>query len=190
MTLKPLWQLGFSTAIMMAISACSQEPAPASVAIPPTPASIPHTNHTMASSPEAASTPTSHTSQNDCEIALNGTDAMQFSLKQIEIPAHCTQATIHLSHTGKLPKTAMGHNVVITSQAHLRGVLSDGLQAGKEHEFVKPNDERVLAHSKLLGGGESDSITFDTALLKTEPYVFVCSFPGHSGPMRGTIVIQ
>lgn len=180
--------------MLIAVSACSQEPAPASVTIPPTPVAsttaATHASHTVTSAPEAAPAQNANTSQNNCEIALNGTDAMQFSLKQIEIPAHCTEATIRLNHTGKLPKTAMGHNIVITSQANLHGVLSDGLKAGKEHDFVMPNDKRVLAHSKLLGGGESDSITFDTAQLKTEPYVFVCTFPGHSGPMRGTIVLK
>lgn len=179
--------------MMMAVAACSQEPAPASVTIaPPTPvaSATSHASHAVANVPEATPTQDANLTQNDCEIALNSTDAMQFSLKQIAIPAHCTQATIRLNHTGKLPKTAMGHNIVITSQANLHGVLSDGLKAGKEHEFVMPNDKRVLAHSKLLGGGESDRITFDTAQIKTEPYVFVCTFPGHSGPMRGTIVIK
>jgi azurin len=39
----------------------------------------------------------------------------------------------------------------------------------------------------MLGGGQTDVITFEAP----EPgvYDFICSFPGHSGMMRGTLTI-
>ena len=51
-------------------------------------------------------------------------------------------------------------------------------------------DKRVIAHTKLLGGGESDAVTFPVASLKAgEAYTYFCSFPGHSALMKGTLAL-
>jgi azurin len=43
----------------------------------------------------------------------------------------------------------------------------------------------------VVGGGESASVTFDTAkLVSGERYGFVCTFAGHSPLMRGVIVLK
>ena len=89
-----------------------------------------------------------------------------------------------------MPKAAMGHNVVVAKSSDLNGVIKDGLKAGPATDYVKAGDERVLAKTKLLGGGESDSLTLDVAAIKAAPYSFVCTFPGHTGSMRGSIVIK
>ena len=55
-------------------------------------------------------------------------------------------------------------------------------------EDVKPNDERIVAHAKMLGGGEEDTITVDMSKVKTDgDYSFFCSFPGHSSVMKGKL---
>jgi azurin len=52
---------------------------------------------------------------------------------------------------------------------------------------VAPGDKQVLAHTKLVGGGESASVTFPTSILqKGGDYKFLCTFPGHNALMRGT----
>ena len=44
----------------------------------------------------------------------------------------------------------------------------------------------MLAHTKIVGGGQTTSITFPTsALTKGGAYTFFCSFPGHSSIMKG-----
>jgi azurin len=49
----------------------------------------------------------------------------------------------------------------------------------------------VIATTKLLGGGESDSVTVDVAKLKAgDAYTFFCSFPGHSALMKGTLQLK
>jgi azurin len=51
-------------------------------------------------------------------------------------------------------------------------------------------DARVIAHTKVIGGGETDSVTFSTAALKAgEAYSYFCSFPGHSALMKGTLTL-
>ena len=89
-----------------------------------------------------------------------------------------------------MPKASMGHNVVVAKTSDLNGVIKDGMKAGPASDYVKAGDERVLAKTKLLGGGESDSLTLDVAAIKAAPYSFVCTFPGHTGSMRGSIVIK
>ncbi|KAF7598948.1 MAG: azurin [Candidatus Dactylopiibacterium carminicum] len=125
-----------------------------------------------------------------CEAEIEGNDAMQFNLKTMSVPASCKQFTVKLKHVGKLPKTAMGHNWVLVKTADLDGVDKDGIMAGPANNYIKPGDTRVIAHTKLIGGGESDSLKFDVAKLKaSESYTFFCSFPGHVAIMKGTLTL-
>ena len=53
------------------------------------------------------------------------------------------------------------------------------------------NDKRVIAHTKVIGGGQTTSVTFPTSkLVKGGDYTFFCSFPGHYGQMRGKLIFQ
>jgi azurin len=123
-----------------------------------------------------------------CEAEIHGTDQMKFDKTSMEIPADCKQFTVKLVHTGKLPKTAMGHNWVLTKTSDTQAVASDGLKAGLPNDYLRKNDARVIAHTKMLGGGESDSVTFETSKLSAGGgYSFFCSFPGHSSVMKGTL---
>jgi azurin len=40
----------------------------------------------------------------------------------------------------------------------------------------------------MIGGGESDTITFDAPEAGT--YVFLCTFPGHYQVMRGEFIVE
>lgn len=63
------------------------------------------------------------------------------------------------------------------------------MKAGMAGGFLKAGDDRVIAHTQVIGGGQSDTITFSTAKLsKGGDYVFFCSFPGHASMMKGTFV--
>jgi azurin len=126
----------------------------------------------------------------DCATEVEGNDAMQFNVGSIAIPASCTNFKITLKHSGTMPVGAMGHNVVIAATADMQGIEADGIAAGAANNYVKPGDTRVIAHTKLVGGGESDSISFPVDKLKTGgPYEFFCSFPGHATVMKGTITV-
>ena len=125
-----------------------------------------------------------------CDVAIEANDAMQFNKPSIAVPASCKQFTVNLKHVGKLPKAAMGHNWVLTKAADLQATATDGISAGADKDYVKPGDTRELAHTKVIGGGESTSVTFDVAKLKNgESYAWFCSFPGHSGIMKGTLAL-
>lgn len=126
-----------------------------------------------------------------CEAVVEGNDAMQFNTKDIVVDKSCKQFKVTLKHVGKLPKTAMGHNWVLTKAADVQAVANDGIPAGPAQNYLKAGDARVIAHTKLLGGGESDSVTVPvTKLAAGEGYTFFCSFPGHSALMKGTLTVK
>ena len=124
----------------------------------------------------------------NCAATVEANDAMQFNVSNINVPQSCKAFTVTLKHTGKLPRNAMGHDFVLTAAADQSAVDQDGIKAGLDNNYVKPGDTRVIAHTKVIGGGESDSTSFKVDALKPgQDYEFFCSFPGHAALMKGTI---
>ncbi len=184
-----------AAACALALAACGNAPAPADTTAPaPTPAAEPAPAATPAEAPAptaAASEAPAAPAAGACETVLEGNDAMQFNVSSITVPASCAEFKIVLNHTGKLPIAAMGHNVVITAMSDMKAVAADGMGAGAAADYVKPGDARVIAHSKVIGGGESTSVSFPVSKLQgSGPYEFFCSFPGHSAIMKGTIAVK
>lgn len=127
----------------------------------------------------------------ECKATVDSTDAMQFVTKSITVPASCKNFVVTLNHVGKLPATVMGHNFVLGKTADAAGIASDGIKAGAAAEYVKPKDPRVIAASKIIGGGGSTTVTIPVGKLKAgESYTYICSFPGHSSIMRGTLTLK
>ncbi|MEO8923380.1 MAG: azurin [Caldimonas sp.] len=125
-----------------------------------------------------------------CSAEIEGNDAMQFNKTSMTVPASCKDFTVKLTHTGKLPKAAMGHDWVLTKAADMKAVDDDGVAAGLANNYMKIGDTRAIAHTKIIGGGESDSVTFPVSKLKAgESYMFFCSFPGHATVMKGTLAL-
>ena len=123
-----------------------------------------------------------------CKVEIAGTDQMQFDKKEIVIAPDCTQVELTLKHTGKLAVQTMGHNWVLTKTSDVAGVANDGMGAGLPKDYVKAGETRVIAHTKVVGGGQSTSVTFPTSKLKKgEAYTYFCSFPGHFAIMKGVL---
>lgn len=127
-----------------------------------------------------------------CSVSLEGNDAMKYNLTNIDVPKTCSNFTINLSHTGRMAKNVMGHNVVIARTTDMAGIDADGIKAGLAADYLKAGDTRVLAHSKVVGGGESTSVSIPVASLNAAgaPLSFFCSFPGHSAMMKGTVTLK
>jgi azurin len=127
----------------------------------------------------------------ECSIDIQSTDQMRYSTDNIVVDKSCKQFTVNLQHTGTMPSNVMGHNWVLTTAADMQGAMMEGMSAGVANNYVKVDDARVIAHTKVIGGGEKDSVTFDTSKLKEgESYAFFCSFPGHSALMKGTLAFK
>lgn len=126
----------------------------------------------------------------ECSVEVQSTDQMTFDTKEIKVSKSCKTFTIDLKHVGNLPRHVMGHNLVLAKTADVPGVNTDGIAAGVDKGYLKEGDERVIAHTKLIGGGESDSVTFDVSKLDAaESYQFFCSFPGHAALMKGALTL-
>jgi len=127
-----------------------------------------------------------------CSVDLTGNDAMKYNVANIDVSKSCKTFTINLKHTGKMARNVMGHNVVIAKTSDIAGIDKDGVKAGLAADYVKAGDPRVIAHSKVVGGGESTSVQIPVAKLVAAkaPLSFFCSFPGHSALMKGTITLK
>ncbi|EPI5859134.1 azurin [Neisseria gonorrhoeae] len=164
--------LALISAAVIGLAACSQEPAaPAAEATP--------AGEAPASEAPAAG---------NCAATVESNDNMQFNTKDIQVSKACKEFTITLKHTGTQPKASMGHNLVIAKAEDMDGVFKDGVGAA-DTDYVKPDDARVVAHTKLIGGGEESSLTLDPAKLADGDYKFACTFPGHGALMNGKVTL-
>jgi azurin len=127
----------------------------------------------------------------ECSVDVDSTDQMTFSTKAIEIDKSCKEFTVNLKHSGSLPKNVMGHNLVVSKEADMQPIATDGLSAGIDKQYLKEGDARIIAHTKIIGAGETDSLRIDVSKLDpAEKYGFFCSFPGHISMMKGTITLK
>ena len=126
----------------------------------------------------------------DAKVEIEGNDQMQYNKKAFEVVEGQT-VVLTLTHTGKLPKAAMGHNVVILKPGTALQDFAMKCAPAAATDYI-PQDEAskalILTHTKMLGGGEKDTITF-TAPAAGE-YPFLCSFPGHFAMMQGVMTVK
>lgn len=177
--------LALISAAVIGLAACSQEPAaPAAEATPAAEAPASEAPAAEAAPADAAEAPAA----GNCAATVESNDNMQFNTKDIQVSKACKEFTITLKHTGTQPKASMGHNLVIAKAEDMDGVFKDGVGAA-DTDYVKPDDARVVAHTKLIGGGEEASLTLDPAKLADGEYKFACTFPGHGALMNGKITL-
>lgn len=185
--------LALISAAAFALSACGGQEASAPADQPAAaeasaPAESAASAETPAEEPAAASGGESAAAEEGCEVVVNSDDQMKFDKQELEIKKSCKEFKIVLKHTGTMPKAAMGHNIVISKAEDAQGVVSDGAGATAEKDFVKEGDTRVIAHTKLVGGGEETSVTVDPSkFAEGGQYEFYCTFPGHYGLMHGAV---
>ena len=123
-----------------------------------------------------------------CELKIEGNDAMQYNAKEMTVEKDCTDVKVTLKHTGKLPKASMGHDWVLTKEADMMAIVGASGAAGVANDYL-PKDAKIIAATKLIGGGEEASVTFKASLLTAgEKYKYFCTFPGHFGVMQGTLI--
>ena len=121
-------------------------------------------------------------------IVIKGSDAMQFDLKEIKVKAG-QKVKLTLTHSGKLAKAAMGHNWVLLKPGTDVAAFGSKAAAARETEYIPKSEEAsIIAHTKLVGGGESDTVEFTAPAKGT--YTYICSFPGHYALMKGTFIVE
>lgn len=135
--------------------------------------------------PAAAEAPAAPATVSSVEIT--GNDALQFSTKAFTVKAG-DSVTVTLQNVGTQPKDVMGHNWVLLQAGSVVATFGSAAMTAKDTDYIPAGDASVLAHTKLLGPGETDTITF-VAPAAAGDYPFLCSFPGHFGTMQGVMTV-
>lgn len=121
------------------------------------------------------------------QIVINSNDQMKYDLKEIKVRAG-QEVTLTLNHTGTTSVKMMGHNWVLLNKGVNLSDFAQKASLASDNDYLpKDAGADVIATTKMLGGGESDTIVF-TAPAVGE-YEFLCTFPGHYGIMRGKFIV-
>ena len=134
----------------------------------------------------ASSSETTTDDPNVTKIVLEAGDNMQFNTKEIRV-LQGQKVELKLTHTGSMTKLSMGHNFVLLDKGTNLNELAVAAIEAKDNDYI-PETDKILAHTKLLGGGESDTIVFEAPAAGT--YQFVCSYPGHVALMVGKFIVS
>jgi azurin len=115
------------------------------------------------------------------EVTIQADDKMRYDLTAFDVsPGQKVAVTI--KNIGTTPKFSMGHNFVLLDRTintgNVQASFLDKASTEASHDYVPSGAKEVLAHSKLLGPGESEVVTFNAPYIPGD-YLYVCSFPGH-----------
>jgi len=123
-------------------------------------------------------------------VTVEGTDSLRFSVDTITVKPG-EEVTIKLVNKSSMPAAAMSHNLVILKQDADAHAFDQAALGAKSDDYI-PQDklDEVVAHTGLVAGGESDSVTF-TAPEETGDYPYLCTFPGHfAAGMKGVLKVE
>ena len=90
---------------------------------------------------------------------------------------------VKLTFTNENPTAPLQHNLVGLSNA-----MMANMAAAMAKGFI-PEDPSVIVHTKLLNPKESETLEFSAPAEKGD-YPYLCTFPGHSIIMNGTMKVE
>jgi azurin len=122
-------------------------------------------------------------------VEITGNDFMKFNVTSFEAKPG-QSVTVRLTNIGELPGEAMAHNwVLLAREADAPRFVEAGMPHPEADYIAFEQAFYVLAKTKILGPGESDSITF-VAPRAPGAYNYVCTFPEHYlGGMKGVMTV-
>ena len=196
----------FTILLGLSLASCGGESSDSGVALSPPPGGQPK----AASETKAAQQPggqqpaTSQSSQPaeeasdttvppgeiDKEIVIKANDKMQFDITEFTVPAGGT-IKLTIDNVGTMPKISMGHNVVILKQSAKPLTFANAAMTKAANDYIPPAmTDQIIAHTKMTGGGETDTITFQAPETPGR-YDYLCSFPGHfQAGMKGVMIVE
>ena len=122
-------------------------------------------------------------------VEITGDDFMKFSVTSFDAKPG-QKVTVKLKNIGELPKDAVAHNWVLLAKEAFAPKFIEAGTSHPERDYIAFEQEfYVLAKTKMLGAGESDSVTF-TAPGVPGAYDYLCTFPEHyAGGMKGVMTV-
>lgn len=137
---------------------------------------------------EEKAAPAETTDDAVANITIEGNDQMKFNKSEIRVKAG-QKVKLTLKHVGSMPVTTMGHNwTLLTKDADMATVGQAAALAADNDYIPADMTDKIIVHTKMLGGGESDTIEFDAPEPGT--YIFMCTFPGHYALMNGKFIVE
>lgn len=116
-------------------------------------------------------------------IELTANDQLKYSTNELHVKAN-EPVKLTLKNIGTMPKESMGHNFTLLKDGtDIPGLAAQAVSA-PDH---MPNNPAIIAHTKLLGPGESDTIDFT---VPAGSYIYICTFPGHYMTMTGVLTAE
>ena len=119
-------------------------------------------------------------------LNLGSNDQMQYDKTELRVKEG-QKVTLNLKHNGTMDKESMGHNFVLLKQGTDIAEFATKAMDAKNNDYI-PEGDAVIAHTKVIGGGESTSVTFDAP--EKGSYDFICSFPAHYALMQGKFIVE
>lgn len=121
-------------------------------------------------------------------VQLKANENMRFDKELFRVRAG-KKISLILKNTGAKSAASMTHNVVILKSGVDIADFADIAHNAKTEQYVPASlDSLIIAHTRLVSGGDSDRVEF--IIPKPGIYDFICSFPGHWGTMQGKIVAE
>lgn len=135
-----------------------------------------------------ATTPAETTNDAVANITITGNDEMKFNKSEIHVKAG-QKVKLTLKHVGKLEKNVMGHDwALLTKDADMDAVGKAAALDGDKEGIPADIKDKFIVYTKMIGGGESDTIEFDAPPAGT--YTFICTFPAHYMTMNGKFIVE
>jgi azurin len=125
--------------------------------------------------------------EKEVSITINAGDDMKYDLSEIKVKEG-QLVKLTLNHTGKIAKEAMGHNWALLAQGTIVSDFATKAMAAQATDYIPAGSTEVLFHTKLIGGGQSDTIEFVAPAKGV--YEFICTFPGHIALMKGVMYVD
>jgi len=121
-------------------------------------------------------------------IQLEANENMRFDKELFKVHTG-KKITLIFKNTSVTANTSMSHNVVILKPGIDLADFADAARNAPNEQYVPSSVmELIIAHTRLVAGGQSDQVEF--TISQTGVYPFICSFPGHWGTMQGKIVAE
>jgi len=123
------------------------------------------------------------------KVQIKANDDMKYDVTRIDATAG-QKVTVTLINVGELPKIAIAHNFVLLKAGTDVAAFVKAAATHEAEGYMPPElAGEVIAASKMLGPGESDTISFVAPAAGT--YDYICTFPDHvHAGMRGTLNVK
>ena len=138
----------------------------------------------------SASAPSASDDSGAKVVSIEASEAMKYNLTSFTASPG-QEIKLTLTNTGNQPKAAMAHNWILLKKGVDAAAFDAAALTAAATDYIpaaQAND--IIAHTRLLGPHESDTITFKAP---TEPgdYTFLCSFPAHfQMGTKGTLTVK